>query len=161
MRTGFGYDIHRLTAEKDMVLGGVPIEGEKGFEGHSDGDVLLHAIADAILGAVSGGDIGQIFPDTSEEFKGISSVIILRKAVDIMRERGFKVGNLDCVVVAQTPKISAYSDKMKATISSILRTSSDNVSVKGKTREKLGEVGRGEAIEVYASVLLVEDDTAV
>ena len=159
MKIGFGYDIHRLTDKRPRVMGGVPIEGEKGLEGHSDADVLLHAIADAILGAVSKGDIGEIFPDTSEEFRDMSSVEILRKAVDIMREGAFKIGNLDCVVVAEVPKIGPYREKMKTTISSILRTSSENVSVKGKTKERLGAVGRGEAIEAYASVFLVRDDT--
>lgn len=157
MRTGFGYDIHRLTSGKQMVLGGVDIPGEKGLEGHSDGDVLLHAIADAILGALSKGDIGGYFPDTSEDLKDISSVIITRKAVDIMREEGYKVANIDCVVVAETPRISLYREKMKLTISSILRTSMENVSIKGKTKEQLGAVGRKEAVEAFASVLIVED----
>jgi 2-C-methyl-D-erythritol 2,4-cyclodiphosphate synthase len=155
MRTGFGYDIHRLTRGRPMVIGGVRIECEKGLEGHSDGDVLLHAVADAILGAVSGGDIGEKFPDTDAEFKDISSSIILKKAFDIMRQAGFRIGNIDCVVVAESPKIADHRQKIKESISSILLISPENVSVKGKTREKLGAVGRGEAIEAYASVLVV------
>ena len=155
MRTGFGYDIHRLTDGRGMVIGGVKIEGEKGLEGHSDGDVLLHAVADAILGAVSSGDIGEKFPDTDAELKNISSSIILRKAADIMHQQGFKIGNIDCVVVAESPRIADHRQKIKESISSILMISPENVSVKGKTREKLGAVGRGEAIEAYASVLLV------
>lgn len=154
MRIGFGYDIHKLIDGRPMVIGGVVIECEKGLQGHSDGDVLLHAVADAILGAVSGGDIGEQFPDSAEEFKDISSSIIVKKALDIMRQAGFGIGNIDCVVVAEFPRISDHRQKIKESISSILLIPSENVSVKGKTREKLGAVGRGEAIEAYATVLL-------
>lgn len=139
-----------------MFLGGVEVSRERGFLGHSDGDVLLHAVADAVLGALSKGDIGGLFPDTDESIRGISSVKILEEAACIMRREGFRLGNLDCVVVAETPKIGKYREKIARLISSVLFSEPKNISVKGKTKEGMGEVGRGEAIEAYAVVTLIE-----
>jgi 2-C-methyl-D-erythritol 2,4-cyclodiphosphate synthase len=157
MRIGFGYDIHRVVEGGTMFLGGVEVSRQKSFLSHSDGDVLLHAIADAVLGALSAGDIGKIFPDTDLGIKGISSVDILKKVSEIMRSEGFKLGNLDCVVVAQEPKISEYSDRMAGTISSLLFSEPHRVSVKGKTKEGLGEVGQKLAMEAYAVVMLEKE----
>ena len=140
-----------------MLLGGVEVSREKGLLGHSDGDVLLHAVADAILGALARGDIGTIFPDTDPGIKGISSVIILKKVAEIMREDGFELGNLDCVIVAEDPKIAPYREKISASIASILFSESRNVSVKGKTKEGVGDVGKGLAIESYAVVTLIKE----
>lgn len=141
-----------------MMLGGVEVSRENGLLGHSDGDVLLHALADAILGALSKGDIGKLFPDTKSSIKGISSVTILKKAADIMVEEGFRVGNVDCVVVAEEPKIAPYSEKMSAVIASVLFTEPGNISVKGKTKEGIGEVGKKMAIEAYAVVTLFKKE---
>lgn len=157
MRIGFGYDIHRITQKGPMFLGGVEVSLKNGLLGHSDGDVLLHAVSDAVLGALSRGDIGSIFPNTDESIKGISSVKILEKVSMIMREDGFRLGNLDCVVVAEEPKISPYREKIASLISAVLFSTPENVSVKGKTKEGMGEVGEGQAIEAYASVILVKN----
>ncbi|MFA6635976.1 MAG: 2-C-methyl-D-erythritol 2,4-cyclodiphosphate synthase [Candidatus Omnitrophota bacterium] len=156
MRIGFGYDIHRVREGGVMFLGGVEVSRERGLLGHSDGDVLLHAVTDAVLGALSKGDIGGLFPDTDESIRGISSVKILEEAAGIMRREGFKLGNLDCVVVAETPKIGRYREKIARLISSALFSEPGNISVKGKTKEGMGEVGSGGAIEAYAVVMLVE-----
>ena len=140
-----------------MFLGGVEVSRERGLLGHSDGDVLLHAVADAILGALSRGDIGVIFPDTAPDVKGISSVTILKRTAEIMREEGFVLGNLDCVVVAEEPKIAPHREKIVALIASLLFSLPGKVSVKGKTKEGIGEVGKRLAIEAYAVVTLVEE----
>ena len=144
-----------------MFLGGVEVSRENGLLGHSDGDVLLHAVADAILGALSMGDIGRIFPDTDPAIKGISSIKILEKVSGMMKNQGFELGNLDCVVVAEQPKIASFGGKIEELISGVLFSETRNVSVKGKTKEGLGEVGSGKAIEAYATVLLVDRGCAV
>jgi len=154
IKVGIGYDIHPLKEGIPLYIGGVRIPFPKGLEGHSDGDVLLHAISDALLGALSLPDIGQIFPPSSPEFKGISSSEILRKAGEMVREKGYSVEGIDSVVVAEEPKISPYKDKMKRKIGEILGIPPDYIGIKGKTAEGKGEVGRGFAIEAYAVCVL-------
>jgi 2-C-methyl-D-erythritol 2,4-cyclodiphosphate synthase len=139
-----------------MLIGGIEVSREKGLLGHSDGDVLLHAVADAVLGALAKGDIGHFFPDTDNSIKGISSVKIIEKAAGLMREEGFKLGNLDCVVVAEEPKIGPYRERIAEFISSLFFSEACNVNIKAKTKEGTGEVGEGLAIEAYASVMLVD-----
>ena len=156
MKIGMGYDIHALSEGRKMVLGGIEIPHQKGPVGHSDGDIVLHAICDALLGAMAKGDIGRLFPDNDPEYKDIDSKKLLEEVVAIMKDEGLKVSNIDINVIAEEPKISEYQQDMSKTISEILEISSDNVSIKGKTAEKMGSVGKGEAIEAYAVVLLVE-----
>ncbi len=141
-----------------MVLGGVTIPYPKGPEGHSDGDALLHAVCDAILGALGKGDIGMRFPDTDPRYKDISSIELLKDVSELMDDEGFVIGNLDCVVVAEEPKIAPYREEIISVIGDILKVSGDTVNVKGKTAEKLGEIGEGRAIEAHAVVLLEEND---
>lgn len=156
MKIGMGYDIHRLVDGRDLFLGGVKIPFEKGLRGHSDADVLLHAICDAILGAMAEDNIGELFPDTDPEYKDADSKALLGKVKEIMDKRGFKVGNIDCVIIAEEPKITPFRDKIKETISGILGVSSGRLSMKGKTNEGVGALGRSEAIAAQAIVLLEE-----
>ncbi len=156
MRAGIGFDVHRLTGGRRLVLGGIEIPFEKGLLGHSDGDVLLHAISDAILGAVSEDDIGVHFPDSDKDIEGIDSALILERVSGIARDRGYRVVNVDSVVVAQMPKIAPYREAMKQRIAGILSIDARMVGVKGKTTEGLGFTGRGEGIAVHAVVLLEE-----
>ncbi|MGB2599092.1 MAG: 2-C-methyl-D-erythritol 2,4-cyclodiphosphate synthase [Candidatus Omnitrophota bacterium] len=158
MRIGIGYDIHRLVEGRPLVLGGVDMPHTKGLEGHSDADVLLHSICDAILGALGEGDIGTRFPDTDPKYKDISSKELLQDVADLMDRDGFFVENLDCVVVAEEPKIAPYRAEMIKSISDVLRISPDLVNVKAKTSEKLGEIGKGEAVAAHAVVLLKEKE---
>ncbi|NQT32192.1 MAG: 2-C-methyl-D-erythritol 2,4-cyclodiphosphate synthase [Candidatus Omnitrophica bacterium] len=154
MKIGIGYDIHRLTEGRKMVLGGVKMDHPKGPAGHSDGDVLIHAICDAILGALGMEDIGVLFPDTDPAYKDISSIKLLRDVVNAMKERGYSVGNLDCVVIAEEPKVSPYREEIIKVLAPVLGAGEDSVNVKGKTSEKLGAIGYGEAIAAQAVVLL-------
>ena len=154
MRIGIGYDIHKLVPDRPLVLGGVNVPHSAGLEGHSDADALIHSICDAILGALGEGDIGMRFPDTDPKYKDISSKELLRDVKALMEEKGFKVNNLDCVVVAEEPKIAPYRGKMIEAISGILQIPPDLVSVKAKTSEGMGEIGRGEAIAAHSIVLL-------
>jgi 2-C-methyl-D-erythritol 2,4-cyclodiphosphate synthase len=156
LRVGIGYDIHRLVEGRPMVLGGVEIPFGKGPEGHSDGDALLHAVCDAILGALAKDDIGTRFPDTEAEYKDISSSELLRRVAGLAREEGYAVQNLDCVVVAEEPKIAPHRARITEKISGILGCPRGAVSVKGKTSEGLGPVGEGKAIAASAVVLLKE-----
>jgi 2-C-methyl-D-erythritol 2,4-cyclodiphosphate synthase len=156
MRVGIGFDVHRLTGGRRFVLGGIEIPFEKGLLGHSDGDVLLHAISDAILGAVSEDDIGVHFTDSDKDIEGIDSALILERASGIARDRGYRVVNVDSVVVARMPKIAPYREAMKQRIAGILSIDAGMVGVKGKTTEGLGFTGRGEGIAVHAVVLLEE-----
>jgi len=156
MRVGIGFDVHRLTGGRRLILGGIEIPFEKGLLGHSDGDVLLHAISDAILGAVSEDDIGVHFPDSDKDTEGIDSALILERISGIARDRGYRVVNVDSVVVAQTPKIAPYRDAMKQRIAGILSIDAGMVGVKGKTTEGLGFTGRGEGVAAHAVVLLEE-----
>ena len=156
MRIGQGYDAHRFKEGKGLVLGGVDIPFDKSFQAHSDGDVLLHALCDALLGAAALGDIGKHFPDTSEKYKGISSRLLLQKVHALITEKKYVVCNVDVTVVAQAPKLAPYIDNMRQHISEDLEIPIDSISVKATTTEGMGFVGRGEGVEVHAIVLLKE-----
>lgn len=150
MRIGFGYDVHKLVKERKLILGGVEIPSEFGLLGHSDADVLLHAVMDALLGACALGDIGKFFPDTDESFKDISSVVLLENAGRIIKENGFEVNNIDATVALQRPKIAPYIGNMRKNIADALKTDVSNIGVKATTTEKLGFEGRGEGVSAYA-----------
>ena len=154
MKIGIGYDIHRLVGGRKLVLGGVNIPHIKGLEGHSDGDVLLHAVCDAILGALGEGDIGQHFPSNQPAYKDISSVKLLKRVLDIVTQKKFQIKNVDTVVIAEQPQLLPFRDKMETAISQALKLSKDQVNVKFKTNERLDSVGREEAIASYAVVCL-------
>ena len=153
-RIGEGWDVHALVPGRKLVIGGVEIPFERGLLGHSDADVLLHAIIDALLGAAGLGDIGRHFPDTDERFKGADSLVLLVEATRRVREKGFQIGNVDSTVVAQAPKLAPYIDAMRAAVAGALDLAPEQVNVKAKTAEKLGPVGQGLAIEARAIVLL-------
>lgn len=154
MRIGHGYDVHRLIRGRKLILGGVSIPHEKGLLGHSDADVLVHAIMDSILGALGKGDIGGMFPDTEDAFSGIDSLILLSRVYDAMVSDGYLVGNLDTTIVAQKPKLAPYIESMERKIAAVLRTEPSNVNVKATTEEELGLTGRQEGIRAYSVVLL-------
>ncbi len=156
MRIGFGFDVHRLEEGYDLWLGGIKIPHNKGAVGHSDADVLLHAICDAMLGALALQDIGYHFPDTSNEFKGIDSKILLKKTFDLIKEKGYSIGNIDSTVCLEKPKIKPHTDNMRKCIADILETSIENISIKATTNEKLGYVGTETGINAYAVVLLIK-----
>jgi 2-C-methyl-D-erythritol 2,4-cyclodiphosphate synthase len=154
-RIGEGWDIHALVPGRKLVIGGVDIPFERGLLGHSDADVLLHAITDALLGAAGLGDIGRHFPDTDERFRGADSSLLLAEAARRVREQGLRIGNVDSTVIAQAPRLAAHIDAMRARIAQSLEIALANVNVKAKTAEKLGPVGEGLAIEARAIVLLI------
>ena len=154
IRIGNGYDVHALAEGLPLWLGGVRIESPVGCVAHSDGDVPIHALCDALLGALALGDIGKHFPDTSMEFKGIDSKVLLRRTMALVSEAGYRAGNADITIAMQRPKLSPYILQMRETIAGIMGVSADAVSVKATTTEKLGFVGRGEGCEAYAVVLL-------
>lgn len=154
MRIGMGYDVHDLVEGRDLVLGGVKLDHEKGLMGHSDADVVVHAIMDAIVGALALGDIGKLFPDTDPQYKGISSLILLERVAQEMWQRGYEIGNLDAVIAAQRPKLRPYIDTMRENIAKVLKTEIENVSIKATTTERLGFVGREEGMESYCVCLL-------
>ena len=154
MRIGFGYDVHQLVENRKLILGGVNIPYKTGLLGHSDADVLVHAIMDSILGALSLGDIGKHFPDTDLEYKDIDSMILLGRVQKIMKDSGYEIGNIDSTVSAQAPKLAPYIDEMRMNISKVLETSIDNISVKATTTEKLGFVGREEGMATDSVCLL-------
>ncbi len=158
MRIGIGYDVHRLVQGRPLILGGIHIPYEKGLLGHSDGDVLLHAISDAILGAIGEGDIGVLYPDKDESIRGIDSAKILSHVCELALRKGYKIVNIDTVVVTEEPKIAPHRETMKAKIAGILKIDTSLVSIKGKTTEGLGFAGRREGIEVQAVVLVAETD---
>lgn len=153
-RIGNGYDIHQLADGLTLTLGGLEIPHTKGCVAHSDGDVLIHALCDALLGALALGDIGHLFPDTSDEFKGIDSKILLSRVMAIVREKGWKVVNADMTLLLQRPKIAPYVVKMRETLAPLLGVDVDCVSIKATTTEKLGPIGREEGVSAYAVVLL-------
>jgi 2-C-methyl-D-erythritol 2,4-cyclodiphosphate synthase len=157
MKIGIGYDVHRLVEGRRLFLGGVEIPFNKGLLGHSDGDVLIHAICDAILGAISEGDIGVHFPDNDESIKGIESVRILAHVKELTKKKRYKILNVDAVIIAEEPKISPYRDKISARLAEILEMDVESVSVKGKTTEGLGFIGRKKGIEVQAVALLEKE----
>jgi 2-C-methyl-D-erythritol 4-phosphate cytidylyltransferase/2-C-methyl-D-erythritol 2,4-cyclodiphosphate synthase len=154
VRAGIGYDLHRLVEGRPFILGGITIPFECGLAGHSDADAVCHAVTDAILGASGAGDIGHHFPDTDPRWKGASSIDLLTRAVEIVREQGLEVGNVDATVIAERPKLAPYVDAMRANLARVLGVSIDRVSIKGKTNEGVGELGRGEAVAVHAIALL-------
>ena len=154
IRIGNGYDVHALAAGLPLYLGGVRIESPVGCIAHSDGDVAIHALCDALLGALALGDIGKHFPDSSEEFKGIDSKILLRRTMELVSKEGYKVGNADITIAMQAPKLAPYIMQMRETLAEIMEVTASQVSVKATTTEKLGFVGRGEGCEVYAVVLV-------
>lgn len=158
MRIGVGYDVHRLVEGRKLFLGGIEIPFHKGLLGHSDGDVLIHAISDAILGAIGAGDIGVHFPDSDKAIEGIESSKILTYAVGLARTSGFRIVNIDAVVAAQAPKIAPVRERMRQTLAVLMGIDVERVSIKGKTTEGLGFVGRGEGIEVHSVALLEETE---
>ena len=157
VRIGHGYDVHRLVPQRALVLGGVTVPFEKGLLGHSDADVLLHAICDALLGALALGDIGKHFPDSDDRFKDIDSRVLLSKTVELIREKGWQIGNIDATVVAQVPRLSPYIEEMRKNIATVLNIPLDTVSVKATTEEHLGFTGQGLGIAAHAVCLLFRD----
>lgn len=155
MRIGMGYDVHRLVPDRDLIMGGVKIPYEKGLLGHSDADVLLHAISDALLGAAALGDIGKHFPDTDPKYKGISSLLLLEEVGKLLEEKFYFVENIDATIIAQAPKMRPYIDEMRANIAKALCIDIDQVNVKATTEEGLGFTGTGEGISAQAICLLV------
>ena len=154
IRVGFGFDVHQLAAGEEFWLGGILVPHSKGAVGHSDADVLIHVICDAILGAANMRDIGFHFPDTSADYKGIDSKILLRDVLSIVSEKGFKVGNIDSTICLQRPKINPHIPDMKKVLAEIIGIDEDDISIKATTTEKLGYVGREEGVSAYAAVLL-------
>ncbi|HEX5732621.1 MAG TPA: 2-C-methyl-D-erythritol 2,4-cyclodiphosphate synthase [Blastocatellia bacterium] len=154
-RIGVGYDIHRLVEGRRLLLAGVEIPFEKGLLGHSDSDVLTHAICDALLGAAAAGDIGTHFPDSDPRFAGAASLELLARVVELIQERGFKVANIDAVVLAERPRLAPYIESMRERLAAVLQTEVELVSVKAKTNEGLDAVGRGEAMAAHAVALIV------
>lgn len=154
MRIGHGYDVHRLVEGRSLILGGVCIPFEKGLDGHSDADVLTHAVMDALLGAAAMGDIGKLFPDTDDRYLGADSIALLREVDRRLTEAGYRLGNLDVTVIAQRPKLAPYINQMRQTLAAALRTELQNVSVKATTEEHLGFTGSGEGIAAHAVCLL-------
>jgi len=157
LRIGSGFDVHALVLGRRLVIGGIEIDHPRGALAHSDGDVLLHAITDAVLGAAGLGDIGKLFPDTDERWRGADSRGLLREVMARVRADGWRVENVDCTVIAQAPRIAPYVDAMRAAIAQDLGIEASAVSVKGKTTERLGFTGRGEGIAAQAAILLVRD----
>lgn len=156
MRVGIGYDVHRLVEGRKLIIGGVEIPYEKGLSGHSDADVLLHAIMDALLGAAALGDIGKHFPDTDPAYEGISSIVLLKKVGGLLRERGYEVGNIDAIIIAQRPKMAPHREKMRENVADALGISVGQVNIKATTEEGLGFTGSGEGISSQAAALLRE-----
>ena len=156
MRIGHGFDVHRLVPERALVLGGVKIPYELGLLGHSDADVLLHAVCDAILGALGLGDIGRYFPDTDSTYRGIDSLVLLGHVIGLAENREYEVGNLDVTVVAQRPKLAPYVSEMVAKIARTCKVTADRINIKATTTEELGYTGRGEGISAHAVVLMIK-----
>jgi 2-C-methyl-D-erythritol 2,4-cyclodiphosphate synthase len=154
IRCGIGYDIHRFAEGQKLILGGIEIAHPRGLEGHSDADVLSHAIADALLGAIGAGDIGQHFPNTDESIRGISSMEILKRVAKLLAEKNACAGNVDATVIAESPKLASYIPAMRQQIASVVGVSEANVSVKATTNEKLGPIGRGEGIAAIAIAIV-------
>lgn len=157
IRVGFGYDVHQLVENRELWLGGVQIPHDKGALGHSDADVLLHAICDALLGAAGKRDIGFYFPDTSSEFKNIDSKILLQRTLQVLKDDGWKVGNIDSTLCMERPKIMSFVPEMKKVISTICEIEEEDVSIKATTSEKMGFVGREEGVNAYAVALIQKD----
>ena len=158
IHVGFGYDVHRLVEGRELWLGGIRLNHEKGLLGHSDADVLIHAVCDALLGAANMRDIGYHFPDTAGEYENIDSKILLRKTVELIAGKGYEVGNIDATVCAERPKLKAHIPEMQRVMADVMGVAPDDVSVKATTTEKLGFTGREEGIAAYATVLIVRKD---
>ena len=156
MRIGHGYDVHRLVEERKCIIGGVEIPFEKGLLGHSDADVLLHAVMDAVLGAMAAGDIGKLFPDSDPAYKGADSLVLTRRVAEVMAERGYRLGNIDATVIAQAPKLAPHVPAMRERIAEAFGVEVDRISVKATTEERLGFTGSGEGIAAHAVCLLEE-----
>lgn len=156
-RIGHGYDVHALAPGLELWLGGIRIEHELGCVAHSDGDVIIHALCDALLGAAALGDIGLHFPDNSDTYKGIDSKILLRKTTELLASHGYRIGNVDCTLCLQRPKVRPHIDTMRRTLANVMGIAVENVSVKATTTEKLGFVGRQEGVEAHAVVLIYQD----
>ena len=156
MRIGHGYDVHRLVEGRDLILGGMRVTYPKGLDGHSDADVVTHAVMDALLGAAAMGDIGKLFPDTDPAYAGISSMRLLKTVMERLKQSGYRVGNVDVTVIAQAPKLSAYLPQMAANLAVMLQVPADRVNIKATTEEHLGFTGAGEGIACHAVCLLEE-----
>lgn len=157
LRVGIGYDVHALVAGRPLILAGIDIPHEKGLLGHSDADVLTHTLMDALLGALALGDLGKHFPDTDEQYRGISSMKLLEQVMKLLEERGYAIGNVDCIIAAQRPKLAPYIPQMRENLARALQTELENVSVKATTTERLGFEGREEGISSQAIVCLIKD----
>ncbi len=155
-RTGIGFDVHAFAEGRKLIIGGIEIPYDKGLQGHSDADVLLHAVCDALLGALALGDIGEHFPDTDPEFKDADSSVLLKKVYKLITNNGYTIGNIDSIVAMQVPKLGPFIPQMQKKIADILETEADNISIKATTTEKLGFVGRGEGVSAFATVLLIK-----
>ena len=155
-RIGFGYDVHRLTADRPLILGGVHVPHAFGLDGHSDADVLVHAVMDAVVGALGKGDIGQHFPDTDPKYKGISSLILLKAVADLSRADGFRLNNLDITVVAQAPKLAPYLPEMRENLARVFETQVNHINIKATTSEGLGFCGKREGMEAFAVASLIQ-----
>ncbi len=160
-RTGFGFDVHAFAEGRKLIIGGIEIPYDKGLEGHSDADVLLHAICDAMLGALALGDIGIHFPNTDERWKDADSALLLKLVNELIQSYGYELGNLDCVLAMENPKISPYVEQIRNRISELLNADADQISIKATTTEKLGFVGRTEGVVSFATVLLTKKDMNV
>jgi len=156
VRVGLGYDCHRLVEGRKLVIGGIEIPHGKGLDGHSDADVLLHALVDALLGALAAGDIGGWFPDDDPRYKDAPGALFVERVMEEVRRRGYRVGNVDAVVVAEEPKIAPHVPAMKKTIAGLLGVTDEDISIQGKTNEKMGPLGRAEGIAAHVVVLLLE-----
>ena len=152
IKVGIGYDIHKLVKGRKLILGGVEIKFSQGLLGHSDGDVLIHAIIDALLGAIGKGDIGKHFPDTESRYKNISSIILLKETMKLLAKNKYKINNLDTIIIAESPKIAPYTEKIKEKLAPILKINKELINVKAKTNEGLGEIGQGKSIVSFAIV---------
>jgi 2-C-methyl-D-erythritol 2,4-cyclodiphosphate synthase len=154
MRVGIGYDVHPLVENRNLILGGVLIPFQKGLDGHSDADVLVHAVIDALLGAAGMGDIGRLFPDTDDRYKGVSSLVLLRHVAQVLKKAMFEVENIDATIVAQKPRIAPYIEKMKENIALELGIQTDRINIKATTTEGMGFIGAGDGMAAYAIALL-------
>jgi 2-C-methyl-D-erythritol 2,4-cyclodiphosphate synthase len=160
-RTGIGFDVHAFAEGRKLIIGGIEIPSDKGLEGHSDADVLLHAICDAMLGALALGDIGVHFPNTDKKWKDADSALLLKHVNELINSKGYELGNLDCVLAMEKPKISPYVEKIRVRISEILNANAEQISIKATTTEKLGFVGRVEGIASFATILLIKKELNV
>lgn len=156
VRVGFGFDVHQLREGRPCILGGIEITHHKGPLGHSDADVLIHAICDALLGAANLRDIGYHFPDTSSEFKSVDSKLLLKKVVDLVRSKGYELGNTDTTLVLEHPKINPHIERMRTTLSEVMGVEEDDISIKATTNEKMGFIGREEGVTAYAVVVITK-----